>query len=260
MRRACVVVGFVLAVGMVGACSSTSRATLTVFGASSLASTLTDLGPKWTAAHPNNQLEVSTGSSSALRTQIEQDAPADVFLSADTINPQTLVDSQLAIGPVTIFATNSLTIIVPAGNPAGITTAADLAKPGVCVIAAGDDVPITKYATKLVSNLAALPNYGTAFSDGYTANICSKEDNVGAVVSKVALGEGDAAIVYVTDALGASGLTKIDVPAGANVVATYGGVAIKASPGAALGAEFLTWLRGTDAQQVLAAHGFAAVP
>ena len=260
MKRAGLLVGFVLAAGMVGACSSASPAKLTVFGASSLASTLTDLGPKWTATHPNNQLETSTGSSAALRTQIEQGAPADVFLSADTSNPQALVDGGLATGPVTTFATNSLVIIVPTANPAGITSAADLAKAGVCVIAAGDDVPITKYATKLVANLAALPDYGSAFADGYTANICSKEDNVGAVVSKVALGEGDAAIVYVTDALGTSGLTTIDVPAGANVIANYGGVAIKASAGAALGAEFLAWLRGTDAQQVLAAHGFAAAP
>jgi molybdate transport system substrate-binding protein len=160
---------------------------------------------------------------------------------------------------VTAFATNALTIIVPASNPAGIASALDLAKPGVCVIAAGDEVPITKYATKLVSNLAALPDYGQAFATGYAANICSKEDNVGAVVSKVALGEGDAAIVYVTDANG-TGLTTIDVPADANVVATYGGVAVKTSAAGALASEFLAWLRGADAQAMLAAHGFGAAP
>jgi molybdate transport system substrate-binding protein len=249
-----------IAVGSIGACSAPAApAKLTVFAASSLAETLIDLANLWHSARPANELEVSTGSSAALRTQIEQGAPADVFLSADTTNPQALVDGGLATGPVTAFATNALTIIVPASNPAGIASALDLAKPGVCVIAAGDEVPITKYAAKLVSNLAALPDYGQAFATGYAANICSKEDNVGAVVSKVALGEGDAAIVYVTDANG-TGLTTIDVPADANVVATYGGVAVKTSAAGALASEFLAWLRGADAQAMLAAHGFGAAP
>src|SRR5438128_9593749 len=238
VMRAGLLLVVVLAVGTVGGCSSTPvvPAKLTVFAASSLGEALTDVANLWHETHPTNSLEISTGSSAALRTQIEQGAPADVFLSADTTNPQQLVDGGLATGPVTLFATNQLTIIIPASNPAGISSAADLAKPGVCVIAAGDDVPITKYAEKLVTNLATLADFGQAFADGYAANICSKEDNVGAVVSKVALGEGDAAIVYVTDAAG-TGLTTIDVPVDANVVATYGGVAIKTSAAAALAAE-----------------------
>ena len=89
---------------------------------------------------------------------------------------------------------------MPADNPEGIQTPADLAKPGVCVIGAGADVPITKYATQLVTNLATRPEYGADFATKYAANVCSQEDNVGAVVNKVSLGEGDAAIVYVTDA------------------------------------------------------------
>ena len=64
---------------------------------------------------------------------------------------------------------------------------------------------------------------------------------------------------YVTDANG-SGLTMIDVPADDNVIATYGGAAIKTSTAAALAAEFLVWLRGADAQAMLAAHGFGTAP
>ena len=65
-------------------------------------------------------------------------------------------------------------------------------------------------------------------SAAYTANIASKEDNVGAVVAKVGLGEGDAAIVYQTDAKTSPKVTAIPVPAGANVAATYAGVVVKA--------------------------------
>lgn len=247
---------------LLGGCSSGSAAPaeLTIFGAASLANTLTDLATSWHSSHPATTIKTSTGSSAALRTQIEQGAPADVFLSADTTNPQALIDGGLANGPLTLFATNSLTVIVPANNPAGIQSPADLARPGLCVVAAGTDVPVTRYAQQVVTNLAALPDYGAAFATGYDANVCSREDNVGAVVNKISLGEGDAAIVYLTDAQAGQNLHKIDIPAAANVVATYGAVAVKASPNGSTASDFLTWLRGTDAQAILAANGFGAAP
>jgi molybdate transport system substrate-binding protein len=195
-----------------------------------------------------------------LRTQIEQGSPADVLLGADTTNAQALIDEGDGVAPLTEFATNVLTVIVPATNPKSIQTPADIARPGVCVIAAGANVPISKYAGQLVANLAARPDYGAAFATGYETNVCSREDNVGAVVNKVSLGEGDAAIVYVTDAESAQDVATIDVPAESNVTATYGGVAVETSPNAAAAAAFLTWMRGADAQAVLAAHGFGAAP
>ena len=233
---------------------------LTVLAASSLSNSLTDLSAAWNTSHPNVSLVTSTGATSALKTQIEQGSPADVLLGADTTNAQALIDEGDAVGPLTKFATNLLTVIVPANNPKGIQTPADMAKPGVCVIGAGPDVPITRYATQLVTNLSARPEYGAEFATRYGANVCSQEENVGAVVNKVSLGEGDAAIVYVTDAKAGHNLATIDVPADANVVATYGGAAVKASTNAAAAADFLTWMRGPEAQAVLAAHGFGAAP
>jgi len=135
-------------------------------------------------ANPGATLTISTDSSTALETKIEQGAPVDVFLSADTANPQKLVDKGLAAGSVTKFAGNLLTVIVPTANPAGIKTPADIAKSGVKVIAAGDTVPITKYANQLVANLAKQPGYPADFVSEYTANIVSKQDNVAAVVAR----------------------------------------------------------------------------
>ena len=173
---------------------------LTIYGAASLKGALEKAKTAYEAAVPGTTLTISTDASSALATKIEQGAPADVFLSADTKNPQELVDKGLTDGPAVDFAGNKLTVIVPADNPAGITTPADLAKAGVKIIAAGDEVPITKYATQLVDNLAKEPGYPADFAAAYAANIVSKEDNVKAVVAKIELGEGDAGIVYVTDA------------------------------------------------------------
>ena len=164
---------------------------------------------------------LSTDSSAALETQIEQGAPADLFLSADTTNPQKLVDAGLADGAPVTFAGNELTVIVPAGNPARIASPADLARTGVRIIAAGDEVPITKYAGQLVENLAKEAGYPADFAAAYAANVASKEDNVKAVVAKIELDEGDAGIVYVTDAKASAKVATIDVPPSANVRATY---------------------------------------
>ena len=251
-----------LALASLGGCSSVAAtpSQLTVLAASSLQTSLGDLSAAWTTSHPNTTLLTSTGATSALRTQVEQGSPADVLLGADMTNAQALVDEEDAIGPVSPFATNVLTVIVPASNPKGIQTPADLAKPGVCVIAAGMSVPINEYAEQLVANLAQRPEYGASFATGYEANVCSREDNVGAVVNKVSLGEGDAAIVYVTDAEAGQNLEQIAVPADSNVLATYGGVVTTGSPKASEAADFLTWLRGPAGQAVLHAHGFGAAP
>ena len=106
-----------------------SRAASTIYGAASLTAVLAKVKTTYEAANPGVTLTISTGSSTALETQIEQGAPADVFLSADTANPQKLVSKGLAAGAPVNFAGNLLTVIVPTANPAGIATPADLAKP-----------------------------------------------------------------------------------------------------------------------------------
>lgn len=229
---------------------------LQVYAAASLQAALAKAADAWHAANPGSTLTVSTDSSSALGTKIEQGAPADVFLSADTTNPKKLVDGGFAAGDAVPFAGNRLVVIVPKGNPAGIASPKDLATPGLKIIAAGDKVPITKYATQLVANLAKEPGYPSDFASAYAANVVSQEDNVAGIVGKVALGEGDAGIVYVTDARGSPKVDTIDVPASANVPATYAGVVVKASRQQEAAKAFLDWLAGPDGQAILAGFGF----
>jgi molybdate transport system substrate-binding protein len=238
------------------AAPSAAPAALTIYGAASLKGMLDKVKTAYETANPGSTLTISTDSSATLETQIEQGAPADVFLSADTTNPKKLVDKGLAAGAAVTFAGNKLTLIVPTANPAGIKTAADLAKTGVKVIAAGDAVPITKYATQLVTNLAKVADYPADFAAKYSANIASKEDNVKAIVAKIELGEGDAGIVYVTDAKASAKVTTIDVPDTANVPATYAGGVVKASKDAAAAQAFLTWFAGPDGQAILSIFGF----
>lgn len=237
-----------------------ATADLTVYAASSLKGVLDKTKAAYEEAVPGTTLTIATGSSATLETQIEQGAPADVFLSADTKNPQKLVDGGFAAGDLVPFAGNLLTVVVPADNPGALKSPADLAKPGLKIIAAGDDVPITKYATQLVANLAKEPGYPSDFAAAYAANVVSKEDNVRALLAKIELGEGDAGIVYVTDAKASGKVVTIAVPDSANVPATYAGVVVKSSAKGAVAAAFLDWLAGPDGQAILAGFGFLPAP
>ncbi len=241
--------------------SPAPAANLTIYAASSLKAAMAQVKTTYEAANPGTTLTISTDSSSALETKIEQGAPADVFLSADATNPQKLVDKGLALGSPVNFAGNLLTIITPTNNPAGIKSPMDLANTSVKVIAAGDTVPITKYSSMLVANLAKQPAYTADFVAKYNANIRSKEDNVAAVVAKIEIGEGDAAIVYVTDAKASTKVaTPTSIPADANVPATYAGVVVKTSKSPDAATAFLAWFAGPAGQAILGNLGFLPPP
>jgi molybdate transport system substrate-binding protein len=263
VRRAGLLIAASLAVAACAAATGGSpgggaAAQLTIYGAASLRDVLARVKTAYEAGNPGVVLLISTDSSAALETQIEQGAPADVFLSADTANAAKLVDGGFAAGSAVDFAGNLLTIIVPQGNAAAVGSPVDLARPGLKVVAAGKEVPITKYADQLVANLAAQPGYPADFEAAYAANVVSREDNVGAVVAKIELGEGDAAIVYRTDAMASAKVEPIAVPAAANVPATYAGVVVRASGQPGPARAFLDWLAGPDGQTVLAGFGFVA--
>jgi molybdate transport system substrate-binding protein len=233
---------------------------LTIYGAASLKTVLERIKSEYEANNPELTLTISTDASSAIEAKIEQGAPADVFLSADTANPQKLLDGGFAGEPLIRFAQNELTIIVPKDNPAEIESPMDLAEDGVRIIAAGESVPITKYATQLVANLAQQPGYPAGFAAAYEANVASHEENVAAIVGKIALGQGDAGIVYVTDAATSDAVRSIDIPPDANVLATYAGAAVRASKHEADARAFLAWLAGPSGQAVLAGFGFLPRP
>ena len=240
--------------------SAVGHVDLTIYGAASLKGALDKIKAIYETAAPGATLTISTDSSAALEMQIEQGAPADVFLSADTATPQKLVDKALTTGSETAFAGNTLTVIVPTANRAGVLTPADLARTGVKVIAAGDAVPISRYAGQLVANLAERPGYPTGFAAAYAANIVSKEDSVAAVVAKIETGDGDGAIVYVTDAKKSPKVATVPVPDGANVPATYAGVVLRSSAHPDAAKAFVAWLTGTDGRAVLGSLGFLPPP
>jgi molybdate transport system substrate-binding protein len=230
---------------------------ITVFAAASLTDALRAAADAYRASHPDVEIALAFGSSAALRTQIEQGAPADLFLSADLRNAQVLADAGHADGVPVPFAANRLAIVVPADSPAAIDVASDLARPGLRIIAAGDQVPITAYARQLVANLGARPGAPAGFAAAYEANVVSREDDVRSVLAKIELGEGDAAIVYATDAAGSVRVRTIPIPDGANVAVIDAGVVVAGSSRLAGARALLEWLAGPDGQAILARYGFS---
>jgi len=232
---------------------------VTVFAASSLADAFTALGEAFEAVHPDAAVEFNFASSSAIATQIEEGAPADVVASADTAQMDRLITGGLVEAETAfLFARNLPVIVVPSNNPAGLTDAAGLANAGLKLVLAAEDVPIGRYARQIIDLFAADATYGEAFKAAALGNIASNEENVRAVLAKIELGEGDAGIVYTTDARAAGDSVRvIEIPAALNVIARYpiGLVADSATPETAMG--FIAFVLSSEGQGILAEFGFA---
>jgi molybdate transport system substrate-binding protein len=245
------------------ACSPASPATLkprtlTVFAASSLTNAFTEIGRNFEIAHPGVMVALNFAGSQALRTQIEQGAAADVFASANQKEMDTLSTNNLvAADSSQIFLTNSLVVILPANNPANLHTLEDLSRPGIKLILAAGEVPAGKYARQVLENLNTL--YGAGYMDSVMTNVVSNEDNVRQVVTKVQLGEADAGIVYVSDAVAAPDLLTIEIPAEYNVIAQYPVAVLTNTSQKNLAAEFIAYVLSSDGQAVLAGWGFSPI-
>ena len=231
-----------------------SRA-VTVFAATSLRKVFEELKPAFQTAHPGVQVEFNFGASSELRTQIEQGAPADVFASADTKNMEALATGGL-VGTLQIFARNRLALVTPAANPGKLEQPQDLAKPGLRLVTTDPAVPIGRYTQQVLAQLGEQPGYPREFAALVNKNVASRERNVGAVLSKVELGEADAGFVYETDARGSDKVKSIPLPPAANVMAEYPIAVVKASKQSADAEAFLQFVLSPQGQDVLKRSGF----
>lgn len=226
---------------------SATTGEITVFAAASLKSTFTDLGKQMEKDKPGTTVTFSFAGSSDLVTQLTQGAPADVFASADEKNMTKAVDAGLVAGEPVNFATNTLTIVTPPGNPKGIASFADLAKPGTQVVVCAPQVPCGSATDKVEQ------------ATGVTLTPVSEESAVTDVLGKITSGQADAGLVYVTDAAGAGDkVTSIPFPESTGAVNTYPIAVLNGAKNAATAQKFVELVTGSEGQKVLAAAGFAA--
>lgn len=219
---------------------------LTVYAAASLRGAFDELTTRFEQRHPSLHVQpVTYDGSSTLATQIIEGAPADVFAAADEPNMDRLVDAGLASGPA-LFATNTLTLVVPAGHPGGIDGIEDLANPDRTVVLCAVEVPCGAASATLLANA------------GVQASVDSYEQNVTAVLTKVAAGEADAGLVYVTDAATSSAVDALEVPGADDVVNRYPIAAVTDGANPQAADAFVAFALGDEGRRVLGAFGFGA--
>jgi molybdate transport system substrate-binding protein len=229
--------------------------TMNVFAAASLTDAFTEIGRNFEAANPGVTTTFNFAGSQALRTQIEEGAPADVFASANAKEMDTLeTDGLVTKDTPENFLTNKLVVVLPANNPAGLEKLEDLSKPGIKLVLAAEEVPVGKYARQALDSMNG--QLGSDFKDKVLANVVSNEDNVKQVVSKVQLGEADAGIVYTSDAVAAPDLKTIEIPAELNVIAKYPIAALSKSANSDLAKAFIDYVLSPEGQAVLQKWGF----
>jgi molybdate transport system substrate-binding protein len=240
--------------------AQTSR-TLTVFAASSLTDVFEEIAENFKALHPGVDVITNFGASSTLATQLAQGALADVFASANTKQMDVARKAGRIAGEPQIFAKNRLVLIVPVDNPAHIGGLIDLAKPGVKLVVAAPGTPIRDYTDSMLDRLAADPGFGEAYRAAVIKNIVSEEANVRQVSLKVALGEADAGIVYLSDVTPdiAPKVIALPIPDAYNSIATYPIAATNDSAEPELARAFIAYVLSDAGQETLAKWGFVPV-
>lgn len=241
---------------------------LVVFAAASLTETLTEIAEDYKAIAPNVTLTFNFDSSGTLKTQIQEGAACDVFLSAGQKQMDQLdaaadpaVNTEgldfVAEGSRLDLLENKVTLCVPEGNSAGITSFDDLADKlaaGTVLMAMGNsDVPVGQYTQKILSY------YGLDEAALADAGVLTYGTNVKEVTTQITEASVDCGIVYGTDAFSA-GLSAVDTATAemcGQVI--YPAAVLKTSAHPEEAQAFLDYLSTPEAMAVFEAVGFAAV-
>lgn len=218
---------------------------LRVFAAASLTEAFTQVGDEFMAAHPDVKVTFVFGASSDLARQIGEGAQADVLATADE---ETMAGVADAVDPE-VFVRNRLTIVVAPGDPRGIRTLEDLAKPDVKVVLAAPEVPVGRYAERILD------------AQGIVVKPVSYEATVKSVVTKVSLGEADAGIGYVTDVAAAGGeVDEVPIPKDDNLIAVYPIATLAGSQAATEAQAFVEFVLSDAGQKIMKTYGFLPRP
>lgn len=269
-RQFIIILALLLAAGCSGAdptatssgnVPSATEGRLIISAAASLTNAFEALGERFRATHPGSELIFNFAGSQQLAQQIAGGAPADLFASANLQQMEVAVASdRVAETAVQPFVANRLVIVHPLGDESAVSSLQDLARPGLRVVLAAEEVPAGRYAQAFLQNAAAT-ELGPAYRRRVLDNVVSYELTVRAVLTRVSLGEADAGIVYASDVVGAqnSPVGQVEIPDKLNVLAKYYIAPLGDAQNGALAAEFLDFVQSTNGQAILQDYGFIAV-
>lgn len=218
-----------------------------VSAAASLTDAFADVEAAFETANPDTDVVLNLAGSSALREQILEGAPADVFASANQSNMDRVVDAGAAGGEPRVFARNRMQIAVPSGNPAGVTSLDDFADETLLIGLCAEAVPCGGFGREVLTNAGVDPAIDT------------NEPDVRSLLTKIELGELDAGITYVTDVVSTGGgVDGIDIPEDANVIAVYPIVVLAGAPNPTAAGAFVEFVLSTEGAAILQSFGLEA--
>ncbi|MBV9788714.1 MAG: molybdate ABC transporter substrate-binding protein [Chloroflexi bacterium] len=247
------------AVPSASASSTTQDTSLTVFAAASLTEAFGEIGQQFEQQH-GIKVTFNFAGSQQLSQQLAQGAEADVFASANRQEMQNAITSGSVIsGTEQIFVRNRLVVIVPKDNPGQISQLQDLARSGLKLVFAAEQVPVGGYTQQALTKMSADPAFGSDFGTKVIANVVSQEQNVKSVVTKVSLGEADAGVVYTSDVTPAVSdtIATVAIPDTFNQIAAYP-IAPTSDPpaGQELAQQFVDFVLSAEGQSILGRYNF----
>jgi molybdate transport system substrate-binding protein len=249
---------FLAACGGNGTGSSSGAPSITVFEAASLARVMADLRHAFAAGGHTAPLLDDAEGTQLLLTKLEADpAAADVFISADRRHMDDAVSRGL-VQPPRDLAFNRVVVIVPAANPAHISSFTDLARPGVRISLADASVPAGSYAEQALQLAESNRDAPAGFARAVLANVVTRQIQVTTVVTDVSVGVVDAGIVYATDARNNSKVTALPIPQRDQPVTVYVVAVTKHARNPSGAREFVDFLLSPPGQSVLLGAGFAS--
>lgn len=233
---------------------------LTVYAAASLTDAFRQIGKNFEKANPGVKITFNFAGSQQLAAQLGQGAPADVFASANSAQMTVAINAKRVTKetPKT-FVLNRLVVVTSPTSKIKISTLQDLATPGIKLVLAAKAVPVGQYALDYLDKAVKDPAFGSEYKANVLKNVVSYEDNVRSVLTKVALGEGDAGIVYVSDVIASpkTPVKRLSIPDSLNIIASYPIAPINDSKHADLAKQFVAFVFAGDSRLILARYGFS---
>ncbi|NLL36649.1 MAG: molybdate ABC transporter substrate-binding protein [Fretibacterium sp.] len=229
------------------------------FAAASMTETLNQIAELYKKSDPSVKLVFNFDSSGTLKTQIQEGADCDVFISAAQkqmnqldIESDQNPDGLDFVAPGTRFnlLENKVVLIVPKENPAGVKSFEDIGSESVKLIALGnDDVPVGQYSREILTNMGIWDSIQSRVTFG---------SNVKEVTTQVAEGAVDCGIVYATDAHSAGLEVVAEAPAEAlKTPVVYPAAVMKSSKNPKAAQSFLSYLKGSDCTAIFKSVGFS---
>ncbi|MDD1694568.1 MAG: molybdate ABC transporter substrate-binding protein [Methanoregula sp.] len=238
-----------------------SEGNVVAYTAASLAGVSPKLATDFEKMYPGHKVVFNLDGTQALKTQVQNGAYADVFISASNAYTTELTKGGYFVtGTVKPLTSNYVIVILPPNNPANIKSLADLAKPGVKIAMADKSVPVGTATAAVTANIAKSTGFTQAWNTSVYNNVVSFETSEPAVASKVALGEVDAGFVYESTYIaGKDKYVAISIPKAVNYLQTYTIGVMNQSTSKGAAADFETFMLSDAGQNDLKAYGFRAI-